>query len=94
MIYWNYLHEFLSFKFQLGHGIAQEKVFHPEYFFKFVGEQLVLFHPFYLLPLLYFIAKDREILGAKKMYLAIPFLFPLGFFIYFAAFITRYPNSI
>jgi 4-amino-4-deoxy-L-arabinose transferase-like glycosyltransferase len=85
VIYWNYLHDFLSFKFQLGHGIAQEKVFHPEYFFKFVGEQLVLFHPFYLLPLLYFMAKDRDILSAKKMYLVIPFLFPLGFFIYFSA---------
>ena len=85
VIYWNYLYDFLSFKFQLGHGIAQKKVFHPEYFFKFVGEQLVLFHPFYLLPLLYFMAKDRDILSAKKMYLVIPFLFPLGFFIYFSA---------
>jgi hypothetical protein len=86
VIYWNYLHDFISFKFQLGHGIAQEKVFHPDYFFKFVGEQLVLFHPLYMLPLLYFIARDRKLLTPKKMYLLIAFLFPLGFFIYFSAF--------
>lgn len=86
VIYWNSLYDFISFKFQLGHGIAREKVFHPDYFFKFVGEQLVLFHPFYMLPLLYFIIRDREIFTAKKMYLLIPFLFPLGFFVYFSAF--------
>ena len=86
VIYWNYLHDFISFKFQLGHGIAEEKVFHPEYFFKFVGEQLAIFHPLYLLPLLYFIIKDREIFSRKKIYLLIPFLLTLGLFVYFSAF--------
>ena len=86
VIYWNAMHDFISFKFQLGHGIAEEKIFHPEYFFKFIGEQLVIFHPLYLLPLLYFIAKDREIFTRKKLFLLIPFLFTLAFFIYFSAF--------
>ena len=86
VVYWNYLHDFISFKFQLGHGIAQEKVFHPEYFFKFLGEQLVIFHPLYLLPLLYFIVRDREIFSRKKMFLLIPFLLTLGLFVYFSAF--------
>ncbi len=86
VVYWNYLHDFISFKFQLGHGIAEEKVFHPEYFFKFVGEQLAIFHPLYLLPLLYFIIKDREIFSRKKIYLLIPFLLTLGLFVYFSAF--------
>jgi len=86
VIYWNYLHDFISFKFQLGHGVAQEKAFHPDDFFKFVGAQLLLFHPLYLLPLFYFIVRDREIFSRKKMFLLIPFLFTLGFFIYFAAF--------
>ncbi|SFV60577.1 hypothetical protein MNB_SV-6-1863 [hydrothermal vent metagenome] len=86
VIYWNYLHDFISFKFQLGHGIATEKVFRPDDLWKFVGAQLVLFHPLYLLPLLYFIIKDRDIFSAKKAYLLIPFIFPLGFFVYFAAY--------
>ena len=86
VIYWNYLYDFISFKFQLGHGIAQEKVFHPDLFLKFVGEQLVIFHPLYLLPLFYYIARDRDIFSRKKMFLLIPFLFTLGFFVYFAAF--------
>ena len=85
VIYWNYLHDFLSFKFQLGHGIAEEKIFRPDGFFKFAGVQLLLFHPLYLIPLFYFIVRDREIFSRKKMFLLIPFLFPLGFFIYFAA---------
>ncbi len=86
VVYWNYLHDFISFKFQLGHGIAEEKVFHPEYFFKFVGEQLAIFHPLYLLPLLYFIIKDKEIFSRRKIYLLIPFLLTLGLFVYFSAF--------
>jgi hypothetical protein len=86
VIYWNYLHDFISFKFQLGHGIATQKVFRPDDLWKFVGAQLLLFHPLYLIPLLYFIIKDRDILSAKKIYLLIPFLFPLGFFIYFSAY--------
>jgi len=86
VVYWNYLHDFISFKFQLGHGIAEEKIFHPEYFFKFVGEQLAIFHPLYLLPLLYFIIRDREIFSRKKIYLLIPFLLTLGLFVYFSAF--------
>jgi len=86
VIYWNYMHDFVSFKFQLGHGVAEEKVFRPDDFFKFVGAQLLLFHPLYLLPLFYFIVRDREIFSRKKMFLLIPFLFTLGFFIYFAAF--------
>lgn len=86
VVYWNSLHDFVSFKFQLGHGIAEEKVFHPEYFFKFAGEQLIVFHPFYLLPLLYFMVKDKEIFSRKKLFLLLPFLLTLGFFLYFAAF--------
>lgn len=86
VIYWNHIHEYISFQFQLGHGIAEEKLFRPNDFMKFVGAQLILFHPLYLIPLLYFIAKDREILSAKKFYLALTFLFPLLFFLYFAAF--------
>ncbi len=86
VLYWNYQHDFISFKFQLGHGIAEEKLFHPEYFFKFTGEQLVIFHPFYLLPLLYFIVKDREIFSRKKIFLLLPFLLTLGLFVYFSAF--------
>jgi len=86
VIYWNSLHDFVSFKFQLGHGIAEEKLFHPEYFFTFAGEQLAVFHPLYLLPLLYFIVKDRELFTRKKLFLLLPFLLTLGFFLYFAAF--------
>ncbi|MEA3491118.1 MAG: glycosyltransferase family 39 protein [Campylobacterota bacterium] len=86
VIYWNYLHDFISFKFQLGHGIAEEKLFSPNDLLKFAGAQILLFHPLYLFPLLYFIVKDRERLSRKRLYLLIPFLFPLGFFIYFSAF--------
>ena len=86
VLYWNYQHDFISFAFQLDHGVAEEKVFHPKEFFSFVGLQLALFHPLYLLPLFYFIVRDRERFARKKVYLLLPFLFVLGFFSYNAAF--------
>ncbi len=86
VLYWNYLHEFISFTFQLHHGVAEEKVFHPKEFFTFVGLQIALFHPLYLLPLLYFIVRDKERFNRKKVYLLLPFLFVLLFFSYNAAF--------
>lgn len=86
VLYWNYLYDFISFKFQFSHGVAEEKVFHGEEFFSFIGAQLVLFHPLYLLPLLYFILIDKERFDRKKVYLLLPFLFVLGFFSYNAAF--------
>ena len=86
VLYWNIQNDFISFTFQLHHGIAEEKVFHPKDFFNFVGAQIVLFHPLYLLPLLYFILKDTQRFERKKVFLLLPFLFVLGFFSYFAAF--------
>lgn len=86
VLYWNYLHNFISFGFQIEHGIAEERVFNPESFYNFIGAQLVLFHPLYLLPLFYFIFKDKDRFSRKKVFLLLPFLFVLGFFSYNAAF--------
>ena len=86
VLYWNYTHDFISFTFQLNHGIAQEKVFLLKEFKKFTSAQLVLFHPLYLLPLFYFIITDRERFDKKKVYLLLPFLFTLFFFVYNSAF--------
>jgi len=86
VLYWNYQHDFISFAFQLNHGIAEEKVFNQQSFFGFLGLQFVLFHPLYLLPLLYFIVTDKDRFETKKVYLLLPFLFVLSFFVYHAAF--------
>jgi len=86
VLYWNIQNDFISFTFQLHHGIAEEKVFNPKTFFNFLGAQLVLFHPFYLLPLLYFLVRDKNRFEQKKVYLLLPFLFVIVFFSYFAAF--------
>ncbi|WP_297434477.1 glycosyltransferase family 39 protein [Sulfurimonas sp.] len=86
VLYWNYENDFISFTFQLHHGIAQEKIFKPSDFFNFLGAQLILFHPFYLIPLLYFIIKDKSRFDQKKVYLLLPFAFVILFFSYFAAF--------
>ena len=87
VLYWNYQHDFISFTFQLQHGVeTAEKVFRTKEFFSFIGLQFALFHPFYLLPLLYFIIRDRERFEQKKVYLLLPFLFVLLFFTYNAAF--------
>jgi len=86
VLYWNYVNDFISFKFQLSHGLAEEKVFHAKDFIKFTSAQLILFHPLYLLPLLFFIVRDKERFESKKVYLLLPFLFTLLFFSYNSAF--------
>jgi 4-amino-4-deoxy-L-arabinose transferase-like glycosyltransferase len=86
VLYWNYLHDFISFGFQLEHGIAKEKIFQPKSLYSFIGAQLVIFHPLYLLPLFYFILKDKDRFSQKKVFLLLPFLFVLVFFSYNAAF--------
>ena len=87
VLIWNYQHDFISFTFQLQHGVeTAEKVFQGKTFFEFIGLQFVLFHPFYLLPLFYFIIRDKTRFERKKVYLLLPFLFVLFFFIYNAAF--------
>jgi len=87
VLIWNYQHDFISFAFQLHHGVeTAEKVFQGKKFFEFVGLQFILFHPFYLLPLFYFIARDTERFERKKVYLLLPFLFVFLFFSYNAAF--------
>lgn len=86
VLYWNYINDFISFKFQLSHGLAEEKVFHSKHFIKFTSAQLILFHPLYLLPLLFFIVRDKERFERRKVYLLLPFLFTLLFFSYNSAF--------
>jgi hypothetical protein len=80
------MHDFISFTFQLNHGLAKEKVFVAKHFIKFTSAQLVLFHPLYLLPLFYFIIRDKDRFEKKKVYLLLPFLFTLFFFSYNSAF--------
>jgi len=91
VLYWNYANDFISFTFQINHGIAEEKVFKPDELMNFLGAQFVLFHPFYLLPLLYFIIRDKERFEQKKVYFLLSFLFPIIFFSYFSAF--KYANA-
>jgi len=91
VLYWNYLNDFISFTFQLEHGMSEEKVLKPDEFFKFFAAQFALFHPLYLLPLLYFIFKDKDRFSQKKVYLLLPFLFTLAFFSYHSAF--KYANA-
>lgn len=86
VLYWNYQHDFISFLFQLHHGIAEKKIFNPDTFLNFFGSQVVLFHPLYLLPLFYFILRDKDRFTQKKVYLLLPFLFVLFFFMYNSAF--------
>lgn len=87
VLYWNYLHDFISFTFQMKHGVeTAEKVFQGKAFFEFIGLQFALFHPLYLLPLFYFIFRDKSWFERKKVFLLLPFLFVFLFFSYNAAF--------
>ena len=87
VLIWNYAHDFISFSFQFHHGIeTAQRVFQGKKFFEFVGLQFILFHPFYLLALFYFMLRDKKRFERKKVYLILPFLFVLLFFVFNAAF--------
>ncbi|MEE8589592.1 MAG: glycosyltransferase family 39 protein [Sulfurimonadaceae bacterium] len=92
VLYWNYQHDFISFAFQFSHGISEEKVFQGKYFYGFIGSQFALFHPLYLLPLFYFIIRDKERFERKKVYLLLPFLFVVGFFTYNSVYTEANPQ--
>ncbi len=46
VLYWNYTHDFISFSFQLNHGLSDEKIFKPQYLiferFSFLTRTLIL----------------------------------------------------
>ncbi|BDU50919.1 ArnT family glycosyltransferase [Haliovirga abyssi] len=84
VIYWNYINDWVSFKFQFSHGVSEKKVLKLNSFFEFLGGQIGIFNPIFFIGLIYYLTKDymKNIKDNKFKYLFITFVFTLLFFLY------------
>ncbi|MFN7094583.1 MAG: glycosyltransferase family 39 protein, partial [Burkholderiales bacterium] len=84
VIIWNYQHGWVSFLFQLRHGMEQNRVFNLSSFSDYVGGQLVVASPILFLAILYYMIRyfKPSIMNDKLSFLVWPFILPVGFFGY------------
>lgn len=88
VIYWNYKHNWVSFIFQLHHGVDLTKTLNWGAFFDYLGGQLLISGIFIFLALLYFVLRNirLNIKNDKLAFVFWPFIFVLVFFGYRALF--------
>ncbi len=88
VLYWNYQHDWVSFRFQLAHGVAAEKVFQPAYLLEFVGGQLAVGGVFTALALFYLAFRywRQHFAQPKLLFFWCFSIIPIGFFMQAAAF--------
>lgn len=88
VVYWNYQHDWASFRFQLAHGVAAEKVFQPVYLLEFIGGQLAVGGIFVALALFYLALRywRAHFSQPKLLFFWCFSMVPIGFFMQAAAF--------
>lgn len=81
---WNYQHDWVSFKFQVGHGYDHGRNFRFSSFGDFISSQLAVSGPFISLAMLYYFIKNgkNNIINDKLAFLFWPFIFVFAFFGY------------
>ncbi len=81
VIIWNFNHNWVSFLFQVKHGLDGGSV-RVATFFDYLGSQILVFNPIISLPLIYYLIRYRKInLNNDKLsFLLWPFLFVIIFF--------------
>ncbi len=81
---WNWKHDFIGFLYQYNHGIAQEKIFQWRLMLAFIGGQMGVVNPLFFIGACYSITRywKEVVRNEKLLYLAIPFLVTLLFFLY------------
>ncbi len=84
VIVWNAQHDWVSFRFQLMHGMGAEKVFSTKHLGDFLGGQALTINPFFFFALLYYAIRyvKTNVQGDKTAFLFWPFAFTFGFFLY------------
>lgn len=88
VLVWNWQNDWVSFRFQFSHGIAEEKVFSPITLARFLVGEAGVVNPFFFFAFLYYtLANLRRNLSQEKLsFLTWPFLIMLLFFTYTAMF--------
>lgn len=75
VVYWNSTHDWVSFRFQLGHGLSSEK-WQTDWPFEYIGGQLLILFP----VVVWMALRRREPKGAQFLHFF--GWLPLGFFLY------------
>ncbi len=83
VIWWNARHDWVSFRFQYGHGSSGDWALRPDLFFEFLGGLFLVFSPVFMGLLLWGLVRNRRLWRDDRLlYLLLAFAIPLGFFLY------------
>jgi len=83
VLYWNAIHDWISFSFQLEHGSSAEFRIRWGKFLEFFGGLFLLFSPVFFAALLAGLARVKDYWrDDRNFYIALGVLFPLCFFLY------------
>ncbi len=82
VIFWNYQHDWISFSFQIHHGMDLQKQLEFASFFDYLGGQVLIAGVFIFLAILFFSIRyfKINIRDDKLAFLLWPFIFVLSFF--------------
>jgi len=88
VIIWNYEHGWVSFLFQLHHGMDSTRIFNLDLFFEYWGSQFLVGGPILFCAIMYYLIRYfKTNLGNDKLaFLVWPLIFTLGFFGYYGLF--------
>ncbi len=94
VIIWNAQHNWVSFAFQLSHGMGGAKVINWNTFGMFVAGQAGVANPIFFVAMVFYFLKNikQNIQDEKLSFLLWPFLVPILFFGYAALFSKSEPN--
>jgi 4-amino-4-deoxy-L-arabinose transferase-like glycosyltransferase len=94
VLIWNWQHDWVSFFFQLNHGIEQTRHFDLVAFASYFAGQAGIINPLFFGFLIYYCcSKTKEIFANDKLaFLFWPFVITFGFFAYTALFKKPEPN--
>lgn len=90
VIYWNYLHDWCSFSYQIGHGLDNDGI-RFNYIFEYLGTQAGIFNVILFFPVLYIGIKYLFSKDTKNIFLA-AFSVPVILFYVFTA-LKRLPGG-
>ena len=96
VIIWNYQHDWISFRFQFNHGVANEKHLNLQAFGDYLAGFLGAANPFISIPILVFAYKKRKLILKDNRYLFLlsNFLFIGLFFAYNGLFKKQEANWV
>jgi hypothetical protein len=83
VLWWNYMHHWISFDFQLHHGSTDTFTIHPMLVLNFIAGQFGIFSPVFAALLFWFLAKEKLYFRDDKLFfLSMSVVTTLLFFLY------------